>query len=53
MYAALHDRLRFADDAVREAVLADVRAAGFPYATLDLAGIQSGAFTLQVLRRHG
>ncbi len=44
---------RFADDAVREAVLADVRAAGFTYATLDLAGIQSGAFTLQVLRRHG
>ena len=43
---------RFADDGVRAAVLAEVRAAGFPYVTLDLAGIQSGAFTLQVLR-HG
>lgn len=44
---------RFAEDDVRAAVLADVRAAGFAHVTVDLAGIQSGAFTLQVLRRHG
>ncbi len=44
---------RFADDGVRAAVLADVGAAGFPYVTLDLVGLQSGAFTLQVLTRRG
>ncbi|MHA6513130.1 ATP-dependent sacrificial sulfur transferase LarE [Tessaracoccus sp. Z1128] len=38
-----------ADDHRRSALLAAVRAAGFRHATLDLAGIQSGAFTLQLL----
>lgn len=39
-----------ADRQRRETLLAAVRAAGFQHATLDLAGIQSGAFTLQILR---
>lgn len=38
-----------ADDERRERLLAAVRAAGFKHAVLDLAGIQSGAFTLQLL----
>lgn len=38
-----------ADDERRRQLLEDVRAAGFAHATLDLAGIQSGAFTLQIL----
>lgn len=38
-----------ADDARRNELLAAVRAAGFKHAVLDLAGIQSGAFTLQIL----
>lgn len=39
------------DEAVarRHEVNAAVRAAGFRYATIDLAGLQSGAFTLSVL----
>lgn len=41
----------FADAGRRDAVLAALRSAGFPYVTVDLAGLQSGAFTLQVLRR--
>ena len=41
----------FADTDRRDAVLAALRSAGFPYVTVDLAGLQSGAFTLQVLRR--
>ena len=41
----------FADAERRDAVLARLRAAGFAYVTVDLAGLQSGAFTLQVLRR--
>lgn len=44
---------RFADDTLREQALARVRAAGFPYVALDLAGIQSGVFTLQVVRARG
>lgn len=36
---------------VREEVLAGLRKAGFKYATIDLAGLQSGAFTLQILSR--
>ncbi|GAA1395570.1 ATP-dependent sacrificial sulfur transferase LarE [Luteococcus peritonei] len=36
----------------RRALLAEVRAAGFAHVTVDLAGIQSGAFTLQVLNRR-
>ena len=41
-----------ADDAARPALLAAVRAAGFEHAALDLAGIQSGAFTLTLLNRR-
>ena len=41
-----------ADDARRSALLAAVRAAGFAHATLDLNGIQSGAFTLTLLSRR-
>lgn len=39
-----------ADDAVRENLITDVKAAGFTHVTLDLAGIQSGAFTLSLLQ---
>lgn len=47
------DLARLVSDGVREQVLVGVRGAGFAWATLDLGGLQSGAFTLQVLRRHG
>lgn len=43
----------FADAARRGAVLARLRSVGFRYVTVDLAGLQSGAFTLQVLSRRG
>ncbi len=43
----------FAEEGRRAAVLAALRAAGFPGGTVDLAGLQSGAFTLQVLSRRG
>lgn len=36
---------------VREALLAAVKAAGFRFVSLDLAGIQSGAFTLPLVTR--
>ena len=48
-------RIEVPEDEVAQAVTrrhevnAAVRAAGFRYATLDLAGLQSGAFTLTVL----
>lgn len=41
-----------ADPQRRARLLEDVRAAGFRHATLDLGGIQSGAFTLQLLTRR-
>lgn len=41
-----------ADPGRRGRLLDDVRAAGFRHATLDLGGIQSGAFTLQLLNRR-
>jgi len=44
---------RFADAGVRERALAGVRAAGFRFVAVDLAGLQSGAFTLQVVRARG
>ncbi|MFV0450980.1 MAG: ATP-dependent sacrificial sulfur transferase LarE [Propioniciclava sp.] len=47
------DLVRFADVATRQAALEQVRRAGFRYVTLDLAGLQSGAFTLQVVRARG
>lgn len=43
----------FADEPRRDAVLARLREAGFAHVTVDLAGLQSGAFTLQVLTRRG
>lgn len=39
------------DPAVREALVAGVRGAGFRYVVLDLGGLQSGAFTLGALGR--
>lgn len=48
----LADLARFADDDVRREALRAIRAAGFANVTVDLAGLQSGAFTLQVVR-HG
>jgi uncharacterized protein len=44
------DLLRAAGE-LRPDVLSAVRGAGFRWATLDLAGMQSGAFTLEVLQR--
>lgn len=41
-----------ADTHRRETLLAAVREAGFEHATIDLAGIQSGAFTLQILSKR-
>lgn len=41
---------RFADDQVRLAVLAGVREAGFAHVTIDLAGMQSGMFSLSLLK---
>ena len=35
------------------AILAAVRSAGFRFVALDLAGIQSGAFTLPLVATHG
>ncbi len=43
---------RFADAALRGEVLRAVRAAGFRHVTVDLAGIMSGAFTLEVISRR-
>lgn len=40
---------RLADDELRRRVVDGVRAAGFRFVTLDLAGIQSGAFTLPLV----
>lgn len=37
---------------VRAGLVEGVQAAGFRYVTVDLKGIQSGAMTLQILRRH-
>jgi len=44
------DLARAVTRGVREAVLTAVRAAGFTFVALDLAGIQSGAFTLPLLQ---
>jgi len=40
---------RIADERLRARVVDGVRAAGFRFVTVDLAGIQSGAFTLPLL----
>jgi pyridinium-3,5-biscarboxylic acid mononucleotide sulfurtransferase len=48
------DVARIAVDPLRSDVLSAVRGAGFRYGTLDLAGMQSGAFTLPLVAvRHG
>ncbi|MFV0407151.1 MAG: ATP-dependent sacrificial sulfur transferase LarE [Propioniciclava sp.] len=47
------DIARFAEEAVKEQVVAGVRQAGFRFVTVDLSGLQSGAFTLQVVRARG
>ena len=44
------DLLRAVADPLREAVRSAVRSAGFRFAVVDLAGMQSGAFTLTVLQ---
>jgi uncharacterized protein len=44
------DLARAVIDPLREQVLRAVRAAGFRFVALDLGGIQSGAFTLDVLQ---
>jgi uncharacterized protein len=43
---------RIASEPLRSAILGAVRAAGFRYVTLDLAGLQSGAFTLPLVAVH-
>lgn len=48
----LPDLGRFADDQVRAAVWQAIKAAGYRYVTVDLAGLQSGAFTMQEVH-HG
>jgi len=48
---AAADLPRAVADPVREQLLAAVRGAGFRFVTLDLAGIQSGAFTLPLVTR--
>jgi pyridinium-3,5-biscarboxylic acid mononucleotide sulfurtransferase len=47
------DVASLAAEPLRQAVVDAVRAAGFRYVALDLAGIQSGAFTLAQLHAHG
>ena len=43
---------RSRSDPLRSEVLRAVRGAGFRYVTLDLAGMQSGAFTLPLVAVH-
>jgi uncharacterized protein len=43
---------RIAVDPLRSDVVRAVRAAGFRYVTIDLAGLQSGAFTLPLVAVH-
>jgi uncharacterized protein len=45
----VHDLARVTEDPLRQAVVDAVRAAGFRYVALDLAGLQSGSFTLAQL----
>ena len=45
------DLLRAVAEPMREDLLAAVRSAGFRFVALDLAGIQSGAFTLPLVAR--
>ncbi len=45
------DLVRAVGEPVRTTLLAGVRAAGFRFVSLDLAGVQSGAFTLPLVTR--
>jgi pyridinium-3,5-biscarboxylic acid mononucleotide sulfurtransferase len=47
------DLIRAVSDPVRSQVLDAVRGAGFRFVTVDVAGIQSGAFTLPLISDHG
>lgn len=48
------DLVRAVTDPTRQAVVAAVRAAGFQFVAVDLAGVQSGAFTLPLVSvNHG
>ena len=38
------------DPTTRERIIAGVKAAGFANVTIDLAGMQRGAFTMQILK---
>lgn len=49
----LEELARAVEPALREQIVESVREAGFRHVTIDLRGIQSGAFTLQVMRAHG
>lgn len=49
---AADDLARIAADPLRSEVVRVVRAAGFRYVTLDLTGLQSGAFTLPLVAVH-
>ena len=46
------DLLRAVGDPLRDAIRAAVLQAGFRFAAVDLAGVQSGAFTLPLLQIH-
>ena len=46
------DLIRAVSDPVRSQVLDAVRGAGFRFVTVDVAGIQSGAFTLPLISDH-
>jgi pyridinium-3,5-biscarboxylic acid mononucleotide sulfurtransferase len=46
------DLIRAVSDPVRSKVLDAVRGAGFRFVTVDIGGIQSGAFTLPLLSDH-
>jgi len=46
------DLIRAVSDPVRSKVLDAVRGAGFRFVTVDVAGIQSGAFTLPLISDH-
>jgi uncharacterized protein len=45
--------VRAVTDPLRDQVRAAVVAAGFRYAAVDVAGVQSGAFTLSLVEAHG
>jgi pyridinium-3,5-biscarboxylic acid mononucleotide sulfurtransferase len=46
------DLIRAVSDPLRSEMLNAVRGAGFRFVTVDIGGIQSGAFTLPLLSDH-